>query len=245
MNRAISEYRFYGRRGLRGRWGTAIAAALIIGVVTSAISFVVDLIIPIGGGATFFSQLESVINGNLTINPEQLIPVFSGVSILAVISSLITSMVSAALSLGQKAFYIQMHMENRAELGTLFSRFRIWFKAFGLELFISLFVFLWSLLFIIPGIIATYRYAMAYHIMAENPDLGIRECVNRSKILMRGNKGRYFLLELSFIGWAFLCMFTFGIGFLWLTPYMLSSQTAFFLDLTQRLPERGMYTQYQ
>ena len=73
-------------------------------------------------------------------------------------------------------------------------------KAMGLNLFMALFIWLWSLLFIVPGIIAAYRYRLAPYLMAENPNLGIREAVNMSKELMAGHKWRLFCLNLSFIG---------------------------------------------
>ena len=67
-------------------------------------------------------------------------------------------------------------------------------------------VFLWSLLFIIPGIIAVLRYSQAFFILAEDPSKGIMACINESKYYMNGNKGKFFCLSLSFIGWAILAM---------------------------------------
>ena len=98
----------------------------------------------------------------------------------------------------------------------------------------SLFVTLWSLLFIIPGIIASYRYALAPYLMTENPEIGVMEAISRSKELMRGNKARLFCLQFSFLGWILLCILTLGIGSLWLSPYMKAAEAAFYLDVTGR-----------
>ena len=98
----------------------------------------------------------------------------------------------------------------------------------------SLFTFLWALLFIIPGIVASYRYALAPYLMAENPDIGVMEAIARSKELMRGNKGRLFCLQFSFIGWYLLSTLTLGIGTLWVAPYRKIAETAFYLDVTGR-----------
>jgi uncharacterized membrane protein len=148
---------------------------------------------------------------------------------LALVLSLAVSAVSSTLMLGHNMFYVDL-CNNKAELSTLFSRFGIFFKAFGLVLFMALFVFLWSLLLFIPGIIAAYRYSMAPYLMAQYPEMGIRQAVNESKRIMAGHKWRLFCLELSFIGWALLCVLSLGIGYLWLIPYMQAAYAAFYLD---------------
>ena len=105
--------------------------------------------------------------------------------------------------------------------------------------------FLWMLLFIIPGIVAAYRYAMTSFILAENPELTAGEAINCSKELMDGNKWRLFCLNFSFIGWIILCGFTLGIGYLWLTPYEQAANAAFYRDITRPLAgeEHAVYLQ--
>ncbi len=71
-------------------------------------------------------------------------------------------------------------------------------------------------------------YALAYNIGYDNPELSSKACVLKSEALMKGNRGNYFLLELSFIGWAILACFTFGIGFLWLFPYIQVTLVCFY-----------------
>lgn len=77
---------------------------------------------------------------------------------------------------------------------------------------------------------------MAPYIMAQNPDIGVMDAIGQSKELMRGHKGRLFWLSLTFIGWVLLSVLTFGIGFLWLNPYMEAAQAAFYLERTDQLP---------
>lgn len=86
----------------------------------------------------------------------------------------------------------------------LFQGLKYWKKIIGLYLFQSFFIFLWSLLLVVPGIIAYIRYSMAYMILKDNPELSIRECVNESKKMMDGYVGRFFCLNLSFAGWYIL-----------------------------------------
>ncbi len=159
---------------------------------------------------------------------------FGGImSIFAI--GFILSLIGSVVSLGYNKYYIDLVLENRAnKASVLFSRFHIFFKAVGLQLFTGFFIFLWSLLFIIPGIVAGYRYALAPYIMAEHPEIGIREAVNMSKQMMAGHKARLFWLGLSFIGWNILCVFTLNIGHLWLNPYTQTALAAFYIERTGR-----------
>ena len=90
----------------------------------------------------------------------------------------------------------------------------------GTLLMILFFTMLWSLLFVIPGIIKSYSYSMAFYILAENPEMSAREALNESKEIMKGNKLNLFVLQLSFILWELLATVTFGIAYVYVLPYM-------------------------
>ena len=98
-------------------------------------------------------------------------------------------------------------------------------------LLMYIFIILWSLLFIIPGIVKAFSYAMTPYILEENPELSANDAIDRSRAMMKGHKFDLFYLYLSFIGWAILCVLTLGIGFLWLTPYMSTATAAFYEDV--------------
>ena len=95
----------------------------------------------------------------------------------------------------------------------------------------GIFIFLWSLLLIVPGIVKAYAYAMTPYILVERPELSVNEAIGLSRRMMKGRKFDLFYLHLSFIGWALLCILTLGIGFLWLYPYMMTAQAAFYCDV--------------
>lgn len=82
--------------------------------------------------------------------------------------------------------------------------------------------------------VAQYRYAMSDYILAENPEMSPSDALAESKRMMHGNKWRLFCLELSFIGWGILCLFTCGIGFLWLSPYMFQAEAAMYHEISGR-----------
>ncbi len=104
---------------------------------------------------------------------------------------------------------------------------------------VSIFTFLWTLLFIIPGIIKGYSYSQAYFIYkdrmehSEGEKPSALDCITESRRLMDGHKWEYFILQLSFIGWGLLSLLTLGIGFLWLNPYMNATYAAFYDNLSQ------------
>lgn len=93
------------------------------------------------------------------------------------------------------------------------------------------YVFLWSLLLLIPGCIKAYSYAMTPYILKDNPEMKNNAAIEESMRMMDGHKLELFLLDLSFIGWAILSILTCCIGFLWLTPYMNMARVNFYEDL--------------
>ncbi len=171
---------------------------------------------------------------------------YSGLLTLLSIANLLFS---GALNIGMNNYYLMLHKSEQPPFSLVFSRLHIWLKCLGLMFLMGIFIFLWSLLLIVPGIIAAYRYSMAPFLMAENPDIDAFEAIRRSKEMMDGHKARLFSLQFSFIGWALLSAIVTGIlhailgfigtalGFmasLALQVYMTSSVTAFYLELSSQ-----------
>ena len=96
----------------------------------------------------------------------------------------------------------------------------------------AVYIFLWTLLLIIPGIMASYSYAMTGYILAEHPELTAGEAIAQSKAMMAGNRWRLFCLQFSFIGWDILCALTLGIGNLALRPYEMAAIAAFYREIS-------------
>lgn len=105
-------------------------------------------------------------------------------------------------------------------VGDAFCGFDDFWSAFKVTFLVGLFTFLWSLLFVIPGIVKSYSYSMSMYILAENKGKPALECINESKAMTNGHKMDLFVLNLSFIGWILLGLITFGIAFIWIEPYM-------------------------
>ncbi len=121
--------------------------------------------------------------------------------------------------------------DNRLANNTFSLGFSNYLHIVGGALLMNVFIFLWSLLLIIPGIIKSYSYAMTPYILVDKPELSANEAIEESMRLMSGHKFDLFYLQLSFIGWFILALLTAGIGFLWLTPYYNSTVASFYLSL--------------
>ena len=144
------------------------------------------------------------------------------------ISNLYSMLVSGPLTLGYVTFILAIFRRKDTSPIEVFYGFERFGKAFGLMFVINVFILLCSLLFIIPGIIESFRYALAFYILADHPEIGIFEAIRESKRLMYGNKWKLFCLELSFIGWFILGLLTAGIGMLWVMPYITTATAGFY-----------------
>lgn len=164
----------------------------------------------------------------------------SGVSedlpLLFVVGFALTLLIAVPLGFGYSVALLRhMHGEPDDDLVTRpFQAFKDYGRYLGTSLLMTVYVFLWSLLLIIPGIVMGYAYAMTPYIMHEHPELSASECIAKSKEMMRGYKGKLFLLDLGFIGWLLLCVLTLGILTLWVQPWMECSHVKFYDELKSR-----------
>lgn len=141
---------------------------------------------------------------------------------------------SGAFTVGVSVAFVNLHRRNRMTFSDLFAGFsgKVSFgSTISLSFFSGLFVMLWSMLFVVPGIIKTYAYSMAPYILADHPEMSGLQAITASKNLMKGKKGKLFCLELSYIGWVLLSILTFGILLLWVEPKMEAAKAAFYEDI--------------
>ena len=150
----------------------------------------------------------------------------------AVICSLLVLLIGIPLEWGYSIMFLPLvRQEGKLDLGMLFDGFKDYGRILLTLLLMSVYVFLWALLLLVPGFIKAYSYSMTPYILKDRPDLKYNGAIEESMRMMRGNKMKLFLLDLSFIGWALLCILTLGIGLLWLEPYTVSARAAFYEEL--------------
>ncbi len=144
---------------------------------------------------------------------------------------LITILIIGPLTLGLAIFSLNISRDNNPQTDQLFAGFQNFGNSIVAYFLMGLFIVLWTLLLIIPGIIAALSYSMTFYIIADDDTIGPMEAIDKSKEMMDGYKWKYFRLNLRFFGWALLCILTLGIGFLWLIPYINVSVAHFYDDL--------------
>ncbi len=139
------------------------------------------------------------------------------------------------LMMGLYAYFLGRARRTVAQdsIGTLFNGFKGDVGGNILTgLLISVFTALWTILFIIPGIVKSYAYSMAYFIKLDHPEYTATQAITESRKLMKGHKMNLFLLDLSFLGWMIVGALCLGIGTLWVTPYQYAARAEFYKEIT-------------
>lgn len=241
------DFRRIARNALTNKWFIAVAVGLVASIL-GGIS---------GGGPEFKVNIDgSNISMNFNVAGQTIKSIGTnggvdsevGAFILASLPIIIIASLFAAviyfvlgsfIGVGYAKFNLNLVDKKNAAFETLFEYFSHWKTTTIARLLRVLYVFLWSLLFIIPGIVAGFSYAMTDYILAEDPELTADEAISQSKSIMMGNKWRFFCLQFSFIGWDILATLAFGIGHLWLTPYKQAAYAAFYREVsgTEFYPE--------
>ncbi len=237
--RRAREFRDLAWNTLRGRYWWAVLAALIAGLL---------------GGYAAQSPVTLNLNAEHLQSGYNFVQAYTSTAIATELFHLLRNIaasfvglaftygialfiVGSAIELGYNLYNVSLYQRaGNPKIEMIFSRFPNFGNALLLRFLMALKTFLWTLLFIVPGIVAAYRYALAPYLMAEHPELSATEAIEQSKQLMAGHKGRLFCLELSFIGWYILVAFTGGLGWVFLAPYVKAAITAFYYERTERLP---------
>lgn len=189
------DYRDQARQALRGRWKkmawlTFLATLLGAGTVGSN------------------SPVHFSMNSNTVYSVEisrEMMAAMIVISVIVMLISLWSFFMGSFVRVGYTGMLKDMIDGETPRAGRLFPRGKgMFWKSVGLNFMRSLFIGLWSMLFIFPGVIAAYRYAMADYLLAANPEMGVMDALRESKVRMVGRKWRLFCLELSFIGWSLL-----------------------------------------
>ena len=222
------DHRARAREALRGNWVTAVLVYLVAGLLigsSDSPSFNFNLNIEAGHVDFSLSQnLEQFLEGTLGLA----MPLVLTVSLLLLVVRLA---LGGVMSMGRATYSLNLIDGVEAEFADLFVGFRRFYDALIMNVVSILMVFLGALLFVVPGIILGYAYAMAPYILAENPEITGTEALRLSRQMMKGHKWELFWLELTFIGWSILAAFTLGLGNLALEPYKGISKASFYRDV--------------
>lgn len=211
---------------LQGKWASAILPSIII--------FAMIIVINVLNVGLDLVEVEDITEENAT---------FVLFALLAYcISALLSFFIYQPIaSVGMANAYKQFYLEGdeRVSLNMFQNTFQRYWRNILFVLLMTIFVFLWTLLLIIPGLIKGLSYTLAPYILKDNPELTPNEAINLSMKMMYGHKWRLFKLQLSFIGWALLSLLTCGVGIIWLMPYMYTTYAAFYQDVKNEYMNRA------
>ncbi len=198
MRPSYNEMKDQALNALSPKWGNAILATLIIFILTGIVGNIPLLEYSFG-------------------EP----PIDSKISLLSIL-------ISGALSLGMAGFYLNLSRLNEVQFASIFDGFKRYFHALAASILMGLIIMGGFILLIVPGIIAAIALSQTYNIMHDNPEMGPVDAMKKSHEIMNGYKWDYFVFNLSFIGWALLCILTFGLGLLLLIPYISTANAVYY-----------------
>lgn len=148
------------------------------------------------------------------------------------LGNIISIVLTGPLSFGIACVLADVFNNKKPEYERLLDGFKKFKETFLTNLLINIYISLWSLLLIVPGIIKSLSYSMSYYILKDNDNISANEAITKSKELMNGHKLELFYLYLSYLGWMILCGLTFGILLFWVGPKIESAKYAFYLHIT-------------
>lgn len=205
----IHEIKRSARKSLSGHWATTALLTLL--------SFILLQLVPF--------QFERTVSGSWLsqATPWYTQPV-----------EFVYSLLLVPLTVGITWFYIDLIRGQQPKISDTFDNYqslRLSLKLVGTSLLVGIYVLLWLLLLIIPGIYKGFAYAQTFYILKDHPDYSINEAITASRKLMWKKKWKYFLLNISFIGWLILGIITIGIVLLWVVPYINASNSVFYNNI--------------
>lgn len=185
VRETCGEIRALARMALRNNWKKIALGVAVFYVLISTIPGLIDALIPGAVYSYYDPMLEETFD-------------------FPIVSILYFALMNSVFSVGMYSYLIFFVRRKEINIAHMFDGFEHVFKAIWLNIVATFFIVLWSLLFVIPGIIAAIRYSQAYVILADHPEYSVSQCMGISKQYMKKNKGKFFCLGLTFIGWALL-----------------------------------------
>lgn len=213
------------RENLRGSWGVSIAAMLVAGILGGTM---------VSGGFGLNLNVDTEV---LALLPEALAAALAAaaasVASIGSTLNLVHFILGGVIQLGYSKFLLAQHDGQTYQVKDLFSQFDRFSVGFLQKFLRTLYTTLWTLLFIIPGIVKRLSYAMTPYILNDHPEMTAKQAIRLSQELMDGYKGDLFMFELTFIGWDILNALTLGIGSFWLSPYKEAANVSFYRQILE------------
>ena len=212
---------------IRGRLWMFWSVLLVVGIIESLANSLPQWIF-----GDRLSNLSDIIAGNPDNIPKEISSsVFGWYYVLNVLISIVLIPLNIGVAQNVLAWSRGEDVNKWKVLFGGFNSAKIFFKQVGVVVLNTILCALWAILLIVPGIIKGLAYSMYPYVLRDEPDLSVWQTLKKSEAIMKGYKGKLFLLYLSFVGWFILGAFTFGILYIWLTPYVMTSTVKFYDDV--------------
>ena len=222
MNLTSAEYKEIARDALKEKRFEATISfllAALLGAFCTSAYFICQFAAAMGVSIRFFEGVPHFLSFLL---------------VMGIILALFYFFVGGAIRFGYIDYNLALLDRRRTEIFRLFGKFTMFWKALYMRVIVLICEFLYSLLLIVPGIIAVYSYAMVPYILEEKPNYSVGRAMRTSKKIMKGHKWQLFCLRFSFLGWYVLCIVTFGLAFLYAGPYINAAETVFYNEISGR-----------
>lgn len=212
---------------IRGRLWMFWSVLLVVGIIESLANSLPQWIF-----GDRLSNLSDIIAGNPDNIPKEISSsVFGWYYVLNVLISIVLIPLNIGVAQNVLAWSRGEDVNKWKVLFGGFNSAKIFFKQVGVVVLNTILCALWTILLVVPGIIKGLAYSMYPYVLRDEPDLSVWQTLKKSEAIMKGYKGKLFLMYLSFVGWFILGAFTFGILYIWLTPYVMTSTVKFYDDV--------------
>lgn len=212
---------------IRGRLWMFWSVLLVVGIIESLANSLPQWIF-----GDRLSNLSDIIAGNPDNIPKEISSsVFGWYYVLNVLITIVLIPLNIGVAQNVLAWSRGEDVNKWKVLFSGFNSAKIFFKQVGVVVLNTILCALWAILLVVPGIIKGLAYSMYPYVLRDEPDLSVWQTLKKSEAIMKGYKGKLFLMYLSFVGWFILGAFTFGILYIWLTPYIMTSTVKFYDDV--------------
>lgn len=223
------ELRVKAWNSLKGKYWMAFIVTLVLGLFTSAGTSLVT-------GAQNLMEVISMVDPSEMDSTMELgaIVLSAAASVMSLVGLLISIFVGSAITVGLSNYFIK-NTDSKPSFADALAGFKVrYLRNIWVLVLVGIKTALWSLLFVIPGIIKSFEYSIIPYILADDAEISSKDAFKKAKEMMNGNKWRLFKLNFSFIGWNLLAVLTCGIGVFFLVPYINAANAEFYVELKNK-----------
>lgn len=226
-----SGLRSKAREALKGKWKFAVGAGLLASLLGGNEENIGTIFM---NGTELINQIMANQSYGYYVVDPPMNPSLYPYYVFGIVCTIVMLLIGGMTCIGYSRLNLDFVDGKALSIRQIVSEYPRFLRGLAMTLLTVLYVLLWMLLLIIPGIIASFGYALTPFLMAEYPDMGANEAITLSKKMMQGSKANLFSLYLSFIGWSLLSILTLGIGYIWLIPYIRVTEAAFYREVSQK-----------